>query len=178
MAEIKRLLGAADDGVHVADVRVHVADGPTGRRSPQGPGVAEHHRVVVHVDGPALRHDGLRDLLRITGRTEADADVDELPDAGFGDEVFNRALVEGTHGGRDRPDDRRRPRRRLHGLAVGLEVVGTAPEYVPEARGVRHTGIDLPGLRPARLVLVPVVSHPNTSPVLPRTLFSRGTAPR
>jgi hypothetical protein len=44
-------------------------------------GVSEHDRVVIHVRHSRFRVDALGDVVRVQRGRQADADVDELPDA-------------------------------------------------------------------------------------------------
>src|SRR5690348_11555584 len=123
LVEIKRLPRAGHDRGHVADVRVDVADGAAGRRLHQRPGVRKHHRVVVHVGDAALRHEGLRDLVRVPDERQADADVKELPDARVHDKEAEHTLLERAHGGRDVGYDGSGRSQGPRGPAVDLEVV-------------------------------------------------------
>ena len=59
-----------------------------------GAGVREHDLVVVDVDDPALRGDGLRHLVRVARRRQPGADVKELPDAGLAGQVPHGAAEE------------------------------------------------------------------------------------
>jgi hypothetical protein len=56
--------------------------------------VGEDDRVVVDVDDPGLRRDGLGDLVGIARGGNAGADVEELPDARVGGEVADGASEE------------------------------------------------------------------------------------
>jgi hypothetical protein len=56
--------------------------------------VSQHQRVVVDVDDPGRRGDGLRHLVDVAGGGQAAADVEELGDARLSGQVPDRAAEE------------------------------------------------------------------------------------
>jgi len=92
--EVKQPCGLPEDGVSVAQVRVDVLGGPGRAAGQQGAGVGQDDGVVVHVDDPGLRGDGLGDLVGVARRGYAGADVEELADAGLGGEVADHPAEE------------------------------------------------------------------------------------
>jgi hypothetical protein len=68
------------DGVGVAQVGLDDRRVVTGF---PGPGVGQHHGVVVDVDHPGRRLDRLRDLVHVAPGRQAGAEVEKLPDPGL-----------------------------------------------------------------------------------------------
>jgi hypothetical protein len=64
----------------VPQVGVQVGRGAVGTAGEQRAGVSEYQRVVVDVDDPALRGDGLGHLVGVARRRQSGADVEELAD--------------------------------------------------------------------------------------------------
>ena len=80
----------------VPQIGLQVIGGPLRAAGQQGPGVADHHRIVVHVDDPRLRRGLLRDLVGVVGRRQAGADVQELADAVAAGQQPHRVDVAGA----------------------------------------------------------------------------------
>src|ERR1700733_81681 len=120
--------------------------------------MGQHHRVVVHVDDPAVRIDRVDEAATGLRAGQAGADVEELPDAGLADEESDRALVKGEDKGHDRRDG---GRDREHGLrrpAIGFKVIPAATEEIRYPGRVGHGGINQLGPRPG-IVELPVFNH-------------------
>jgi hypothetical protein len=86
LAEIQQISGTGEDLARVAQVGVDVFGGTTRVAGQQRPGMGEHNWVVVGIDDPAFRRDGLGDLMGVARGRDAGADVEELPDASFFDQ--------------------------------------------------------------------------------------------
>jgi hypothetical protein len=68
-------------------------------RSGAGPGRATDHRVAAGVDDAALGREGLRGLVGLARQRETGPDLDELPEAGLGDEQAQYPLLTCEHRG-------------------------------------------------------------------------------
>jgi len=115
-------------------------------RGPKG-SMAEHDRIVVHVDDSALRGHRLGDLVRVACRRQPGADVQELPDPSLPGQVTHSPAQERPRGRRGHPDDRRHVHQGPGRRPVSLEVLLAADHEIPGPRDVRQAGIDP---RPAR----------------------------
>jgi hypothetical protein len=113
--------------------------------------VAEHDRVVVHVDDARVGRGALRHLVGVVAAGQAGADVEELADARLGGQIVDRAAEEGAVLPDARDDVRILLDHQLGGLAVRLEVVLAAEPVIVDPRDRRHAGVDL--RRRVRLIL-------------------------
>jgi hypothetical protein len=121
--------------------------------------VRDDHRVVVHVDDPGTRRDGLRHLVGAAGRRHAGTDVEELPDPGLRRQELDQATLERAGRGAKGAHDRRDGDQLAGRPAVDLEVIPAAGQVVPGPGDVRDGGIHRSGLAAARVVLRPLVNH-------------------
>jgi hypothetical protein len=103
--------------------------------------VGEHHRVIVDVHGPGVRGDLVRRFVRVDGRRQAGADVQELPHPGLAGQVAHDAPEEGTVGPGDVHDARVDGTELVAGRLVDRVVVGAAQPVVPDPGGVRDRGV-------------------------------------
>jgi hypothetical protein len=69
-----RPAGGLQDVLRVPDVRVEVVARTLGAAAQQGPGVRQHQGIVVHVDDPRLRRDGLGHLVGVVRGGQAGAE--------------------------------------------------------------------------------------------------------
>jgi hypothetical protein len=95
LTEVKRTGRGVKDALWPPQVGMEVGDWPLGSSGEQGPRVREHNGIVIHVDNAGLRSDVLRDLVGVTGRRYARADVEELPDAALADQETHGPGQEG-----------------------------------------------------------------------------------
>src|SRR6185437_16428328 len=79
LGEVQQLARLVEDCAGVAQVGVDVPVDPDVGAGKQGAGVREDDGVVVDVDDPCFRGDGLGDLVGAARRRDAGADVEELP---------------------------------------------------------------------------------------------------
>jgi hypothetical protein len=105
--------------------------------------VREHQRVVVDVDDPGRGRDRLRHLVHVIRGRQAGPDVEELPNAGLGGQVPDRAAEERPVLARGDADGRVGLQDLLGGLAVGRKVVLAAEEVVVDPRHVRPGDVEL-----------------------------------
>jgi hypothetical protein len=140
--EVERLRRFLDDPAGVTGVGVQVRRCPLGRAGEQRTGVHQHQRVVVDVDDAAPGVDRLRDLVRVVGRRQAGADVEELADPGLGDQVPHGPAQERPVGPGRADDVGQEPAHLLTHGPVGREVVLAAQPVVPDAGGVRYAGVE------------------------------------
>jgi hypothetical protein len=141
--EIQGPRGPGQNRRRVPQVGVDVVQRARRRAGEQGPGVAQHDRVVVHVDHAAVRRRRLRHLVGVVRGRDAGAEVEELPDPGLRGQ-------EPDHPGQERPVGADRGDdagvgldHRVAGGAVGGEVVRAAEPVVVHPRAVRHAGVDV-----------------------------------
>jgi hypothetical protein len=120
LAEVDRLGRALEDLAGVAQVRVDVAGRAARSAAEQGAGMRQDHRVVIDVGDPRLGGNGLGDLMGVTRRGDAGADVEELADSPLPGQVAHGASEEGAVGA-DRGDQ---AGERLQGLFAGGPVSG------------------------------------------------------
>jgi hypothetical protein len=116
--------------------------------------VDDRHRVVVDIDDPGIRGDGMGDLVDIAHGRQPGPDVEELADSGGGQEPHGtaqeRAVLQRRPGAIGDPGIGP-----LHGLAVDGVVVLVAEGVVVHAGDVRGHRVDA---RRKRLVLAHYVS--------------------
>src|SRR5439155_19384220 len=87
LAEVQGAGRLLEDLVRVPQVGVEVRGDALRAAGQQRAGVRQDQRVVVDVDDAALRRDGLGHLVRVAGRGQPGAEVEELPDARVGGQV-------------------------------------------------------------------------------------------
>jgi hypothetical protein len=126
----------------IPDVRVQVIAGARGAAGQQGAGVRQHKGVVVHVDDPRFRRDGLRHLVGVVRGGQAGADVEELPYPGLAGQVPDRAGEKGPRGTRDHGDAGEDLFVLIAGLTVDGIVVLAAQPVIPDPGRMRHRGVD------------------------------------
>ncbi len=140
--QIQRLPSPVKESANVAEIGVQVVRRPGRIAGQQRAGVGQDHGIVVDVDDPALRRDRLRDLMHAPGGRQAGPEVEELADAGLGDQVAHRPGQEIAV----RPHRRRQVgiggHRVLGGGPVDRVVVLTAPPVVLHPGDVRHARIE------------------------------------
>ena len=134
--------GVAEDGADVAQVRFDVVRGARLMAGQEGAGVSEHDRVVIRVQDAGLGRDRLGDLVHVTFRRDAGADVEELPYPRLPGEVADGAAEERpVRAGGERPV-RVDPGRLLGRLPVGGVIVLAAEQVVVDPGLVRHGDIE------------------------------------
>jgi hypothetical protein len=121
-AQVESLRRARQHLLGVPDVGRHVGGDPLGRAGQQGPGVAEHDRVIVDVHDPGVRGDLLGDLVGVLRGRQAGAQVKKLLDPGLRGQVAYRASEEGLVAPHARQDGRVGRDHLLRGLPVGCRV--------------------------------------------------------
>src|SRR5205823_14745369 len=89
-----------------------------------------------------LRRHLLGDLVRVVGRRQAGADVEELPDPGLAGQVAHGPGEEPALQPGDVGDAREHLQDRVADLAVGREVVLAAQQVVPHPGRVRGAGVE------------------------------------
>lgn len=138
LAEVKRSGRGPQQFPGVADVCVEVSARTFRRTGEQRPSVREDHRVVVHVDDPALRRQRLGDFIGVVRHRQPSADIEELTDARSRDQVTHRRDEESAlrlHPADDLGVGRLRL---LADLAISLEVVFAAQLVVIDPGWMRH----------------------------------------
>jgi hypothetical protein len=86
------------------------------------------HRIVVDVHGPHQRVDLVRDLVHVSLRGQARADVEDLADPRLAHQVTDNPAQEGPVGLGTDGRVGRYPQGRLDDLAVGGEIILSAQE--------------------------------------------------
>src|SRR5581483_11118156 len=104
-------------------------------------GVGHYQGGVVDVDGPRVRRDLVRRLVRVDRRRQAGPDVKELPHSGRARQVADDAPEEGAVGPGDVHDARVDGAELVAGRLVDRVVVGAAQPVVPDTGGVRYRGV-------------------------------------
>jgi hypothetical protein len=133
----------AEDRLRLAEVGLDEGHPPLLAAGHQGPGVGQHDRVVVHVDDPRLRGQLLGDLVDVARGRDAGPDVEELADAGLGDQEPHGPAHERPLGPHLGPDRRDLPGDGLaHGPVRGEVVLAAQPVVVHPGR-LGHVGVDL-----------------------------------
>ncbi len=112
----------------MAQVPLH-HDAPVGGRE-QGLPVADHDRVVIHVQDASLGVDLQCDLVHRPLGGQPDADIEELVDAGFTGQEPDDPSEEPPVLHRRAPQSRNLREHLLRSYPVGLEVV-LAPRMLP-----------------------------------------------
>src|ERR1017187_10296111 len=173
LAEVQRPGGLAEKVAGVMQVRVNVATGTLGAAGEQGPGVREHHGVVVHVHDAGPWIGLLGDLVRTARHRDAGANVQELADAAAGEVAHyppEKAPV-GAYPGNDLGAE-------LHDLLphrpVRREMVLSPEPEVADPRRVRSVRVE-PGRGADRIPRA--AAHECGGPTaLRRRLLTHGTA--
>jgi hypothetical protein len=104
--------------------------------------VREHDGVVVHVHHPALRRDGLGDLVGVACGRDAGADVEKLPDPRLPGEVADNPAQEGPVGPGREAHFRGDLEHGIDGGPVGRIVVLAAQQVVVDPGLVGHAGVE------------------------------------
>jgi hypothetical protein len=134
-------------------VGLDVFGGTLRRTGEQGPGVYQHERVVVDIDDPRVRCDGLGDLVGVTGGRQSGADVEELAHPRLAGQETNRADEKSPVSPGGQHDIGEHFLDLVTDRAVGGEIVFAAQPVVPDPSGVRHLGVKrLPGGVAGRIV--------------------------
>ena len=100
------------------------------------PGVAEHHRIVVHVDHAGGRVDALGDLMHVLRGWQPGADVKQLPDPGVPHQVADHPAEQCPLPAHARLDSRHRSGDPLAVDPVDGEVVLAAKQVVVDPRHI------------------------------------------
>jgi len=148
--EVQRLGRPGQDLVRIAQVRVEIVGRAFGVAGQQRGGVGQDDRVVVHVDDPGFRRDGLGDLVGAVEGGQAGADVEELPDAHLPGQVPHGAAHERAGGAGDDSDVGEGGQELVAGRAVDGVVVLSAEPVVPDPGRVRHGRVELGRVPAAR----------------------------
>ena len=122
LAEVEDSAGDIQDRGRIPDVGVDVLAHAFFAAGQQGARVGEYQGVVVHVQDPALRSHPLRDFVRVVGRGQAGADVEELPDPGLARQVTDRAGEEAPGRAGDDADAGENLQVLVPGLSVDREL--------------------------------------------------------
>ena len=150
LGEVQQLRRLVEDGAGVAQVGVDVPVDARLGAVEQRAGVREDDGIVVDVDDPGLRGDGLGDLVGAARRRDAGAEVEELPYPRLGGEVAHGAAEERPV--RPRGEGHVRPdlERFLGSRPVGGVVVLSTQQVVVHPGLVRRAGIERQRAEPAR----------------------------
>src|SRR6266536_3406857 len=146
LGEIQGLDGGCQNGSRVAQVGVDVIAFALGYAREQGAGVREHDGVIVDIHDPGFRCYRLGHLVGIVGRWDAGADIQELPDTFFADQIADGAGEEQPVSTSLGDDGWEHLGDLITDMAVDRVVVFSADPVIPDTRGMRDIGLkDGPG---------------------------------
>ena len=104
--------------------------------------MSQHDGIVVHVDDPGLRRDGLGYLMGVLSGRQPGADIQELPDPCFPGEELDGPAQECPVGPDTRQDVRVVPDGKLTGFPVGFVVVLATEPVVIDPGRVSHGDVE------------------------------------